>query len=122
MDVLSPLELVDLINGEDRTLAEAVGSQRLPIARAIELAVEFCRTGEAAAMVTNPIHKATLTGAGFPHPGHTEFLGALAGVLALIMGILVFGYQASGSLISMQMVIAALVLVILVVFLFLKFR
>ncbi len=45
MDVLSPLELVDLINGEDRTLAEAVGSQRLPIARAIELAVDAFRSG-----------------------------------------------------------------------------
>ena len=35
IDELSPLELVDLINGEDRTVAEAVRSQRLAIARAI---------------------------------------------------------------------------------------
>jgi 4-hydroxythreonine-4-phosphate dehydrogenase len=52
---------------------------------AIELAATFCRSGEAAAMVTNPIHKATLTGAGFPHPGHTEFLGALAGAKPTMM-------------------------------------
>ncbi len=52
---------------------------------AIELAVEFCRLGDAAAMVTNPIHKATLSGSGFPHPGHTEFLGALAGVKPTMM-------------------------------------
>ncbi len=45
MDVLSPLELVDLINSEDRTVAEAVGSQRLAIARAIELVVEAFRSG-----------------------------------------------------------------------------
>ena len=45
MDVLSPLELVDLINSEDHTVAEAVGSQRLAIARAIELAVEAFRNG-----------------------------------------------------------------------------
>ena len=45
MDVLSPLELVDLINSEDCTVAEAVGSQRLAIARAIELAVEAFRSG-----------------------------------------------------------------------------
>lgn len=32
----------------------------------------------AAAIVTNPIHKAVLQAAGFPHPGHTEFLGELA--------------------------------------------
>ena len=44
MDVLSPLELVDLINSEDLTVAEAVGSQRLAIARAIELAVEAFRS------------------------------------------------------------------------------
>lgn len=52
---------------------------------AIELAVAFCRSGDAAAMVTNPIHKATLTGAGFSHPGHTEFLGALAGAKPTMM-------------------------------------
>ena len=40
MDVLSPLELVDLINSEDRSVAEAVGSQRIAVARAIELVVE----------------------------------------------------------------------------------
>ncbi len=45
IDVLSPLELVDLINSEDGTVAEAVGSQRLAIARAIELAVEAFRSG-----------------------------------------------------------------------------
>jgi len=45
MDMLSPLELVDLINSEDRTVAEAVGSERLAIARAIELAVEAFRGG-----------------------------------------------------------------------------
>ncbi|MHA1538650.1 MAG: 4-hydroxythreonine-4-phosphate dehydrogenase PdxA [Alphaproteobacteria bacterium] len=52
---------------------------------AIELAVGFCRSGEAAAMVTNPVHKATLTAAGFPHPGHTEFLGALTGAKPVMM-------------------------------------
>ncbi len=44
------------------------------IARAVALTV----SGEAAAVVTNPIAKHVLAGAGFPHPGHTEFLGALA--------------------------------------------
>lgn len=45
MDMLSPLELVDLINLEDVGVAEAVGSERLAIARAIELAVEAFRSG-----------------------------------------------------------------------------
>ena len=36
------------------------------------------RAGEASAVVTNPIQKKALNEAGFPFPGHTEFLGALA--------------------------------------------
>jgi len=46
--------------------------------QSIELAVRSTLAGETSAVVTNPITKATLTAAGFPHPGHTEFLGALA--------------------------------------------
>ncbi|MCA3323119.1 MAG: 4-hydroxythreonine-4-phosphate dehydrogenase PdxA [Roseomonas sp.] len=46
---------------------------------AIEEAVAFAKSGRAAGVVTNPIQKASLTAAGFPHPGHTEFLGELAG-------------------------------------------
>ena len=34
--------------------------------------------GEARALVTAPIHKESLAAAGVPHPGHTEFLQALA--------------------------------------------
>lgn len=44
----------------------------------IERAIESVRGGEARAIVTNPIAKATLYEAGFPHPGHTEYLGALS--------------------------------------------
>jgi 4-hydroxythreonine-4-phosphate dehydrogenase len=36
------------------------------------------RDGKALALVTNPIQKSTLYAAGFSHPGHTEFLAALA--------------------------------------------
>ncbi|HXQ52805.1 MAG TPA: 4-hydroxythreonine-4-phosphate dehydrogenase PdxA [Stellaceae bacterium] len=39
----------------------------------------------AAALVTNPIQKETLYQAGFPHPGHTEFLGELAGGMRPVM-------------------------------------
>jgi 4-hydroxythreonine-4-phosphate dehydrogenase len=46
---------------------------------AIEEAVALAKAGRAAGVVTNPIQKASLTAAGFPHPGHTEFLGELAG-------------------------------------------
>ena len=45
---------------------------------AIERAARWALAGEAAAIVTNPIQKKPLYDAGFAHPGHTEFLGALA--------------------------------------------
>jgi 4-hydroxythreonine-4-phosphate dehydrogenase len=48
------------------------------ITGAIERAVALTLAGETAAVVTNPIAKHILAKAGFPHPGHTEFLGALA--------------------------------------------
>ena len=44
----------------------------------IEWAVRFVRNGQASALVTNPITKATLYEVGFAYPGHTEYLGALA--------------------------------------------
>ena len=45
VDRLSPGEIVDLINREDRTVAEAVGREREAIARALELVVETFRAG-----------------------------------------------------------------------------
>jgi 4-hydroxythreonine-4-phosphate dehydrogenase len=45
---------------------------------AIELAVALTLSHRSSAVVTNPIAKRTLYEAGFTHPGHTEFLGALA--------------------------------------------
>jgi 4-hydroxythreonine-4-phosphate dehydrogenase len=46
---------------------------------AIQAAVGDVRSGRAAALVTNPIHKDSLYRAGFHHPGHTEYLAELAG-------------------------------------------
>jgi 4-hydroxythreonine-4-phosphate dehydrogenase len=48
------------------------------ITLSIERAVRLVQEGAARAVVTNPIAKSVLYGAGFPFPGHTEFLGALA--------------------------------------------
>lgn len=66
------------------TLAERPrpGSMQIENAAAtiamIEQAVMLARSGTASAVVTNPITKRVLVdGAGFPHPGHTEFLAAL---------------------------------------------
>jgi 4-hydroxythreonine-4-phosphate dehydrogenase len=51
----------------------------------IEQATRLTQAGETAAVVTNPISKATLYGAGFGYPGHTEFLAALTGVVLPVM-------------------------------------
>lgn len=48
------------------------------VIESIETAVRLVRAGAAAAVVTNPIAKHVLYEAGFQHPGHTEFLAALA--------------------------------------------
>jgi 4-hydroxythreonine-4-phosphate dehydrogenase len=49
------------------------------VIESIETAVHLVRSGAASAVVTNPIAKHVLYDAGFKHPGHTEFLAALAG-------------------------------------------
>jgi len=47
------------------------------IIKSIEHGVDLVTSGEADALVTNPISKDVLYKSGFTHPGHTEFLGAL---------------------------------------------
>ncbi|RBM06380.1 4-hydroxythreonine-4-phosphate dehydrogenase PdxA [Novacetimonas cocois] len=49
------------------------GAITASIARAVRLA----QADEVAGIVTNPISKVVLRRAGFPHPGHTEYLGEL---------------------------------------------
>jgi 4-hydroxythreonine-4-phosphate dehydrogenase len=60
---------------------------------AIDQAVALARSGTAAGMVTNPINKATLMSAGFAFPGHTEYLGHLAGGLDTVMMLMVEGLR-----------------------------
>ena len=48
------------------------------IVESITAAVDLVRSGAASGVVTNPIAKFVLTRVGFAHPGHTEFLAALA--------------------------------------------
>ena len=62
----------------DRANADAV-------TEAIELAVKACLQGKAGGLVTAPINKAVLNEAGFPFPGHTEFLAHLTGARRAVM-------------------------------------
>ncbi len=45
----------------------------------IRIGVKLAQSGVISALVTNPIEKAVLYGAGFNQPGHTEFLAELTG-------------------------------------------
>lgn len=88
--------------------SEALGADRLPVLHmdfaakavagkpdhanaagviaSIERAVGLAQSGQAAAVCTNPISKQILIeGAGFAHPGHTEFLAELGGVDQSVM-------------------------------------
>jgi 4-hydroxythreonine-4-phosphate dehydrogenase len=51
----------------------------------IEAAVSLALAGEVDAIVTGPAEKAALRAAGLPYPGHTEWLGALAGGVDVAM-------------------------------------
>lgn len=53
-------------------------------AAAIRVAAQACLTGEAAAMVTGPIHKAQLAARGFAYTGHTDMLAAICGEQAVM--------------------------------------
>lgn len=93
-----PLETVSTLSEAARVFARAlpVLQQDLPVPpqagkpdprnakaviEAIDRAVALCLRGEASAMVTCPLHKATLYTAGFTAPGHTEHLAAQIGAL-----------------------------------------
>ena len=49
------------------------------VVASIEQATKLALAGTVGAVVTNPINKAALYQAGFPYPGHTEFLAELTG-------------------------------------------
>jgi 4-hydroxythreonine-4-phosphate dehydrogenase len=55
------------------------------IMESIERAVGLVRAGAARAVVTNPIAKSVLYGAGFPFPGHTEYLASLSSAAHPVM-------------------------------------
>lgn len=44
------------------------------ILQALDQAVDLCRQGKAAAMVTGPVQKSVISDAGIPFSGHTEYL------------------------------------------------
>ncbi len=63
------------------------------VIQAIEKAVTLAQSGAALAVVTNPIHKATLYAAGFKFPGHTEYLASLSGCPKPVMMLVIDGLR-----------------------------
>lgn len=59
---------------------QPTASSGMMAARAIETAAALALEGRVDGIVTAPISKTALSAAGYPYPGHTEFLGALARV------------------------------------------
>ncbi len=51
----------------------------------IDHAIEGCRAGTYAAMVTAPLHKGILNDAGLPFTGHTEYLAEQTGTARVVM-------------------------------------
>jgi 4-hydroxythreonine-4-phosphate dehydrogenase len=51
----------------------------------IDRAIDGCRSGEFAGMVTAPVHKAAINAAGVPFTGHTEYLAGKTGTARVVM-------------------------------------
>jgi 4-hydroxythreonine-4-phosphate dehydrogenase len=67
------------ITGLGAVVAGQPDSAAVPVVRqSIERAVRLVQRGAARAIVTNPVSKSVLYGAGFAFPGHTEYLAHLA--------------------------------------------
>ena len=73
------LPVLALSRGVDAIAGKPESATAGAVIESIERAVQLCQSGNASAVVTNPIQKSTLIAAGFAHPGHTEFLAVLAG-------------------------------------------
>lgn len=85
--VASPLEAPDVFPhalpilpmepGDEIIDGKPTAANTSMITGSIERAVNHCLSGEAAAVITNPISKEVLYRGGFKYPGHTEYLGVL---------------------------------------------
>eukprot|EP00873_Tetraselmis_striata_P030232 jgi/Tetstr1/450496/TSEL_037532.t1 len=71
------LPVIDIVGDVDDTPGDPDPNTAPVVVGAIAQAVDAVQTGLFRGMVTAPIHKAALYGAGFEYPGHTEFLAAL---------------------------------------------
>lgn len=71
------LPVVDIAGAVDDLPGQLNENAAPVVVAAIAQAVADISAQKCSALVTAPIHKAALYGAGFTHPGHTEYLAAL---------------------------------------------
>ncbi|WP_411820662.1 4-hydroxythreonine-4-phosphate dehydrogenase PdxA [Hyphococcus formosus] len=71
------LPVLPLGQSVSMTLGEASPGNASAVIASIDKAVGYALSGEASAVVTNPIQKSSLIASGFKFPGHTEFLADL---------------------------------------------
>ncbi|MCY4181035.1 MAG: 4-hydroxythreonine-4-phosphate dehydrogenase PdxA, partial [Litoreibacter sp.] len=99
--VAGPIQVVETLDAYDPqgplpVLAHGFAGDAVPgipdprnargVIEVIERGVALVKSGAASALCTLPIHKKALKdGAGFKHPGHTEFLAALDGKSRVVM-------------------------------------
>lgn len=55
------------------------------VVRTLDRAVQWCQSGQAAALVTGPLHKGIINDAGVPFTGHTEYLQQACGAPDVVM-------------------------------------
>ena len=75
------LPVIDLGMAVDAKPGEPSVANARAVISSITRAVELVKQGACSAVVTSPIAKHVLQAHGFSYPGHTEFLGVLAGEL-----------------------------------------
>lgn len=71
------LPVIDIPLPKKPTPGEPSTENAQSIIEAIRIATQFCLEGTASAMITAPIAKEVLYGAGFEFPGHTEYIAYL---------------------------------------------
>lgn len=72
------LPVMEIAPGGPVTIGAPNQSTAQAVLASIKRGVELVQTGEASALVTNPIQKEILKKTGFAYPGHTEYLASLS--------------------------------------------
>ncbi len=79
------LPVLPVALAEDAVAGQLSAANAPAVIRSIDLTCDLVMRGEAAGMVTNPIHKRALYEAGLDVPGHTEYLAERTGGATPVM-------------------------------------